>query len=565
MTNNSIIYTNKAKCLDCNRCVRYCPVKAIKVENGQARVIEDNCILCGTCVQECPQNAKMYRKDIDKALNLIKSGKKVVVSVAPSFVSFFSKEQSRRLPSALRLAGFNLVSETAIGAYSTAIKSAEFISKNPNKSYLFTSCPAFVNYIEKYQHLYVNNMVQVVSPMIAHAKLLKNKYGKDVSVIFVGPCIAKKGEAERREYNLLVDCVLTFDELLELFEIVKIDIEKCEESSFDETIGNNAKIFPIEGGLLSTAKMNTDLISSRYIAVSGFDEIADVLRSVYNTKKNYYIEPMMCKGGCINGPSMPKNTSIIEKKDNVLEFWEQNKNDKPTEILECGDAKYRKYERKEIFDFSEEQISEVLKQTGKITKEQELNCGACGYNSCRDKAIAVLQGKAEIQMCIPFMKRFAEEKNEIVVKSSPNGIVALDQNLQILSMNPSFKKMFACSDSIIGKHIGYLIDPEPFEKLFNKNNSEIRQIVKYPNYNLICHQICYTLSEEKNYIGIFVDITDVQINKEKLNEYKTETITKAQELIEHQIKMAQELAKFLGDNTAKGEMLLNKLIDVISK
>lgn len=563
--NLSVVYTNKAKCRDCNRCVRHCPVKAIKIENGQAQVIPEKCISCGTCVIECPQSAKTYRKDIDKVKKYINDGEKLIISVAPSFAGLYNEWERLRLPSALRMIGFCQVEETAVGAYHTAILSKEIIENEPNKSHLLTACPAFVNYIEKYQPELVENLVQINSPMIIHAKLLRKKFGLKSKIIFVGPCIAKKSEADKSEN--LINAVLTFDELQELFDWKKIDFAQCEESSFDETPGEFSQNFPLEGGLLQTANLDTDIMSAKILAISGYEEIEEVADAIKNNNGIYIVEPLFCNHGCINGPGITNKNSNFEYRNRVIKYTEKQKNRPEIEKLEVKDfkANYSKNTNIKRKTYSEKEIVETLAKFGKLTLSDELNCKACGYNTCRDKAIAVLDGIAEHEMCVPFMRQLAEAKSNMVIETSPNGIIVLNENLEIESMNKSFKKMFSCSDVILKKKISYLIDPDPFEKIASGSADEIVKIMHYPNYNLICHQISYALRIEKKYIGIFVDITDIQANKDKLNDIKTETIIQAQELIDHQINMAQELARFLGDNTAKGEMLMNKLIEAIKK
>ncbi len=562
-----IIYTNKAKCRDCNRCVLHCPVKAIKIEHGQAQVITELCIACGTCVVQCPQKAKTYKKDIDLVKSYIIGNQNLAISIAPSFAGLYPEWKRLRLPSALRQTGFSFVSETAVGAFHTAVLSKKYIEQNPNKSHLLTACPAFVNYIEKYQHGIIDNLVPVDSPMIIHAKLLKEKLGNSTKIIFAGPCIAKKYEAQRNENKLLLDAVLTFEELDELFEWKKIDFLQCEESNFDELPGLHSRNFPLEGGLLQTAKIATDLNSAKIFAVSGYEEISEIAQLIENKKDTYIIEPLFCSYGCINGPGVENKKLTFESRNSIIKYSENQKT--ATQIVDLQASAFTAFFKKDKEikkpDFTEEQINIALSKIGKFSINDQLNCSACGYNTCRDKAIAVLSGMAEPQMCVSYMRQLAEAKNNIVIETSPNGIIVLNENLEIESINNTFKKMFSCGTAILKKKISYLIDPDPFEKLATGTVDEIKKIVNYTNYNLICQQIVYALRAEKKYIGIFIDITDLQNNKNKLKDIKTETIQQAQELIDHQINMAQELARFLGEHTAQGEMLMNKLIEAIRK
>ncbi len=561
----SVVYTNKAKCRDCYRCVRVCPVNAIKMENGQAKVIPENCISCGTCIPECPQNAKTYVKNTDEVLDFLSGKQQVIISIAPSFASVYNKWERKRLPSALRQAGFWLVTETAIGAHEVALKTKEIIENKPDSSHICTACPAVVNYIEKYNKNEIHFLTPVVSPMVAHARILKKQYGPETKVIFVGPCVAKKSEALHPKHQNIVDAVITFNELNEILKQKKIDLKACEESDFDQKASGMSRLFPIEQGLLKTAGIDKKNDKNKHVALSGFEDIKDAFGTIGESYGNFVIEPLFCRAGCINGPIL-RQRNLLHKKQELIDYYEESKStfpiNKPAENLNFN------YEASKTFSnisFSEDEIKEVLKNTGKETEENELNCGACGYNTCRDKAIAVLQGIAEVEMCMPYMRRLAEQKSDKLIASDPNGIIILNDQLEIVSINPAFKKMFVCSEGVVGKKISYLIDPEPFERIAARKNYKFSDEVRFPNYNMVCHLVCYAIEEENQFVGIFVDITDTHSNKEKLKGFKTETILQAQELMEHQVSMAQELAKFIGDHTARGEMLMNKLINEISK
>ena len=272
-----VIYTNKAQCRDCYRCVRVCPVKAIRMHEGQAAVVEERCIRCGTCVRECPQKAKSVRNDLVRAIALLASGVRVAVSVAPSFASVFSGWRQQRLPSALRRLGFCHVGETAVGAYQVACQTAAIAAARPDFSMICSACPAVARYVELYRPALVPNLAPVVSPMLAHAEHLKKRLGKDIKVVFIGPCVAKKAEAERPEHDGLVDVVLTFDELAEWLQREGIDLSACEESSFDEEPRGDARLFPLEGGCVRTAGWTTDLLAGDVVVASGYEEVGTAL------------------------------------------------------------------------------------------------------------------------------------------------------------------------------------------------------------------------------------------------------------------------------------------------
>ena len=549
--NLHVVYTNKAHCRDCYRCLRVCPVKAIRMENGQAYVVPERCISCGTCIRECPQGAKQFRNDVEKAARLVASSEVTAVSVAPSFVAVYSEWEQKRLPSALRKLGFSYVGETALGAYHVADETARIIAARNEDSHVCTACPAVVSYVERYEPDKLDLLVPVVSPMLAHAKHIRSTLGSDAKVVFVGPCVAKKAEAERAENRGLVDCVLTFVELKEWMEREGIDLSQCEESRFDEEPGGDARFFPLVGGSVRTARMNTDLLAANVISVSGFDEVKEVLANTRDNGTPQIVEPLFCAQGCVNGPAIPCDGNLYERRRDVLDYAKANPGKAETEEDAPPVSLSTRFKPS---------MTGVMEKTGKSAPENQLNCGACGYPSCRDKAIAVIEGMAELEMCIPFMKRLAEQRTDKIIETSPNGIVILDDRLQIMSMNNAFKSFFMCSDAVLGRPISYLMDPDPFEKLASGSTDLVETVVRHDRYNLVCHEILYALPEERQYVGILVNITKNRAHKEKLDQLRSQTLTQARELLDHQIHMAQTMAKFLGESTAQSEGLLDRLM-----
>ncbi|MCK9281887.1 MAG: 4Fe-4S binding protein [Melioribacteraceae bacterium] len=562
MKQGQILYTNKARCKDCYRCLRNCPVDAISMRDGQAYVEIEKCILCGTCIKECPQEAKQFRRDIDRVKFYIREGENIAVSLAPSFPAIFEAWEVERIPTLLRKLGFSYIAETAEAAYFVAKETSKVFAENKNGLCIGTSCPSFVQYIEKYNPELVKDLVPIVSPMIAHAKRLKSKLGKDTKVVFVGPCLAKKHEAEREEYKGFVDTVLTFTELLEWIEEEKIDFRLLEPGDFDEAASKDARLYALSGGMAKTAELETDNLNLSVYSVSGFERIDDAIRSFQFTKDKIFVEPLVCSSGCINGPGLPNTKFTFSRKESVINYA-KNKLDTSEFIPEqVVNLKTSFNNNLAIInrDYSDEQIRQIFEQTGKANPEDQLNCQACGYDSCLENAKAILNGMVEIESCIPFMKRLAEQRTDKVIDTSPNGIVVLNKELEIIHMNPAFKKFFMCNNSVINKRISYLMDPEPFIKLRESDEEKIEINTTHTNYNLVCRQIIYKLKDEEQIVGIFVDITKNLADVEKLDSLRKKTIMQAEELLEHQITMAQQLAKLLGESTAKGEELVENLV-----
>jgi len=550
-----IVFTNKARCRDCYRCIRVCPVKAIRMEDDQAFVVEERCIACGTCIRECPQHAKAFRNDLERAKTIVQSGARVAVSLAPSFAGVWPGWQRKRLVAALRKLGFMYVAETAIGAAPVAHETARQ-SKNDH-TLISTACPAVVNYIEMYKPELATSLAPVASPMIAHARWIRQQLGDKTMVIFIGPCVAKKAEIERHDLSGEVNCAITFEELQTWLRQENILMDQLEESDFDEQPAGYAQLFPLSGGLFKTAELPVDNLNLDILSINGFDELHEALKVVDEKDAPVIIDPLFCTYGCIDGPAIASEQSVFQRKMNVIKHAEKHDAEMPAIQNLQIDICPHPIEQTEYNDAT---IRNILAETGQVTDEDMLNCTACGYSTCRDRAIAVLDGMAEPEMCIPYMRRLAEQRSDLILETSPNGIVVLDDKMKIIKMNPAFRKMFRCSEATLGKRISYLMDPSPFEKLAVSDASLIDDIFEHEKYNLVTHQVMYKLGVENQLVGIFVNITKRQESIEKLQKLRQQTLVQAQELMEHQIDMAQKIAEYMGQSTARGEVLVDHLI-----
>lgn len=565
---SEIVFTRKARCRDCHRCLRACPVKAIRVHEGQAQVVAERCIACGTCIRECPQGAKAYRNDVAEAVRLVAEGRRVVVSVAPSYAGLFEPWQQKRLPSALRRLGFAYVAETAVAAGQVARAGAAYVRSHPDRSHVWASCPAVVEYIRRYRPVEAALLVPIASPMLAHARWLRQRLGEDIRVVFIGPCVAKKAEAERADCHGAVDVVLTFHELAEWLAQEAITFATCEESQFDET-APEARLYPLPDGALRTAGMLTGDLGRQAFSATGFADVDDAIDLVSRGTQARVVEPLFCAGGCVNGPATATTRNVYARRFAVEEQAGAAPARPSCAALPDGDPvlvdQHLQVANPALADISEAAINEVLAATGKAAREDQLDCGACGYASCRDKATAVVRGMAEPAMCIPHMRRLADKRTDRILEASPNGILLLDAHFQILSMNPAFRKRFRAGEAMLGKHISTLMDPEPFLRLAAGADGHVELTVNHERYGVVCHQILYRLEEARQFVGIFVDITESKSDQQKLEKLRAQTIVQAQELLDHQVAIAQQLAQFLGESTAKGEVLVENLLKLADK
>ena len=565
-TSQQIIYTINANCQDCYRCVRECPVKAIKINSGQAMIEGNLCIKCGNCVRECPQYAKIVRSDLAMARSIFTEEKVVVASVAPSFPVLFPGVLTRLLPSALRQLGFKYVCETAEGAKHITDQSFA----KPFKGNICTACPAVVNYVEKYRPEHTDKLIPVVSPMVAHGRMLKEKF-PDCAVVFIGPCAAKKDESQREENLDAIDYVITFAELLEWFSSEGLQLENCTESDFDKFFEvGEARLFPLHGGMLRTGGIYCDDTQLEVLHLSGSDEVIALFEDSSNIE-NKLIEPLFCKGGCINGPCFESefnpihNTNMFNRRDQIITYAsEATKRTFPLPNNKSINSQAIFHETPiKLEDVSENKIQKILEHTGKVNSSQQLNCGACGYKSCLENAYAVARGMAELDMCLPHMIQLAHLRNDKIIELSPNGVVMLDSELCIMKMNPAFQKMFSCNNGIIGRRISYLVNAQGFESLQSGAKERYESIQS--KYGIKYHEMIFALPEEGQYVGIFADVSKMKYDSRQLDAIKMQTLQHARDFLDHQIKFSQEMAHFLGKSAAQSEEMAKYLIDLYAE
>lgn len=549
---DSSLRLKPANCRNCYKCIRSCPVKSIKFENNQAHIIEKECVLCGKCFVVCPQGAKEIRNDVAMVKKLIDSGKPVIVSLAPSFIANYKGKTIKAMENALLKLGFAGVEETAIGASIVADEYDRIVGNNDQDIVISTCCHSINLLIQKHYTDALPFVAKVTSPMLAHGKVIKEN-NKDAYVVFIGPCISKKDEII--QYPGIVDAVLTFEELTEWLKEENIEIT----DDVDSKIKLKSRFFPTTGGILKT--MAKDNPNYTYLAVDGIGNCIAALEDIIAGKlKNCFVEMSACNGSCINGPAMDKNYRLpVSRYVDVSKYAGE---DKTTHTLSKEQlAKTISYKKSQDALPSEEKILEILHEMGKTNKNQELNCGSCGYNTCREKAIAVYQGKANLSMCLPFLKEKAESFSGNIVSHSPNGIIVVNDDLKIQLINQA-----ACSivnlhsaNVCIGEHIVKIINPKPFIEVLYDNKKikdERLYLAEYRKY------VEMTIAHDKNYhilICIMRDITEEEKQKEKKVEISQQTIEVTDKVIEKQMRIVQEIASLLGETTAETKVALTKL------
>ncbi|WP_461206582.1 [Fe-Fe] hydrogenase large subunit C-terminal domain-containing protein [Clostridium sp. DL1XJH146] len=567
----NLIDFNSQNCKNCYKCLRTCHVKAIKIKDDKAEIMEEKCIACGQCLVVCPQEARYIKTDVDKVLNFIKSGEKCVVSLAPSFAGSFEYEEFGQMVTALKNIGFYAVEETAVGAELVSKEYEKYINNNKLKNVITTCCPSSNFLIEKYYPELIKYMIPVVSPMIAHARRIKEKYGSDTKIIFIGPCISKKYEVAYEDETKSIDAVITFEELYKWFKYKEINISDLEESEFDEETSKVGTSYPLLGSVIDRLDIGDKKLKYDYIKVDGFDKCREILEEIKNKNiENVIVELNVCIGGCIGGPATPKEEQGLFVRKKKVSDYVKRKNDK----VDNDEKKHynigleKNFQNKAVItnEYSEKQIISVMREMGKFEKTDELNCGACGYNTCREKAKAVLDGMSEKTMCVPYMRSKAESLTNVIFENSPNAIFLLDENLAIKEYNPTAARIFLLSNEGCNpKNILNIISDKNLVKAKENKENVYGEKVAYHQYGIVMQENILYLEKEKIFIIIMNDITLEEKRKKELGVVKEETLDAAQRVIEKQMRVAQEIASLLGETTAETKVILTKLKKMASK
>ena len=549
----SCLTLKKSNCKNCYKCIRYCPVKSIRFSGNQAHIIEQECILCGQCVVVCPQDAKQIVDESEKVRVLLQSGSPVVVSLAPSFIANYDGAGIEQMRDALKKLGFYDVEETAVGA--THVKREyERILKEENRDVVISSCCHSVNLlIQKYFPDLLPMLADVISPMQAHCADIKRRI-PDAKTVFIGPCVSKKDEAQH--YGDTVDAVLTFEELSVWLKEENIEIER----GFSADENSRARFFPTAGGILKT--MDCDLPDYTYIAIDGIEKCISVLRELEKGSiHKCFIEMSACKGSCIGGPVM-ENARYTPVEDQMLIARYAGSKDYD---VEQPDKLYMK-KQFTLIDLghaqpTEPEIHQILAQMGKFDTSDELNCGSCGYNTCREKAIAIYQGKADISMCLPFLKDKAESFSDTIVKNTPNGIIVLNDSLEVQQINSAAMEMMNIryASDVLGDQVVRILDPKIFIDVQRTGKGVYNERIFLTEYQRYAERTIVLDRESKMLICIMRDVTDEENARSKKEEISRNTIEVADKVIEKQMRIVQEIASLLGETTAETKIALSKL------
>ena len=554
---NKFLQLKKSNCKNCYKCIRNCPVKSIKFADGQANIIPDECILCGRCFVNCPQDAKQIRDDVPRVKEMIASGKKVIASVAPSFIAEFPLMDFAAMKSALLKLGFADAQETAIGATIVKTEYEKMIASGKHDVIISSCCHSVNALIQKYYPSVLPYLADVLSPMLAHCRVIKEE-NPGACAVFIGPCISKKEEAE-----LYGECdvALTYEELEAWMNEAGV-VPAGDSTEPDE--GKRGRFFPIKGGIIKS--MHTENTGFTYLAVDGVQNCIAAIKEIESgALKNCFIEMNACEGACINGPAISHHHKpLLSGEVKVVAF--------------AGDDEFRVAMPIDTFKNipyigthekipGEAAIKEILAKMGKTSPEQELNCGSCGYPTCREKAIAVYQGKADLSMCLPFLKEKAETFSGYVINNTPNAIFVLDENLCVQQINKAGCALFNLKtpSDILGSPIVRLLNPADYLGVMTSGvpiKEKKHYLAEYKKY--VAETIVYD-HEYHIVFSIMRDITSEEERQSERSELCNKTVAITNEVIEKQMRVVQEIASLLGETTAETKIALTQLKDDLQK
>ncbi|MDO5581097.1 MAG: [Fe-Fe] hydrogenase large subunit C-terminal domain-containing protein [Planctomycetia bacterium] len=562
MNQQTPVYTANAECQDCFKCVRHCPVKAIKVEEGHASVMPELCVACGRCVEVCPAHAKKIRNDLSAVKELLRAPDPVYVSLAPSWVSEFKGLPAGKMIAALKSLGFKGVSETALGAQIVSADVAKKLRSLKSGVMISSACPVVVDMIRKYLPDFAGSISPVLSPALAHARLLKEKYGQNAKIVFIGPCIAKMNEADR--HPELIDAALLYPRLRDWFRDANLDlwtIKETEQDHFDFAAAEEGALYPIEGGMNDTIKLCGGCDHIHFATVSGIPALRQTLDglSPEEIREPVFIETLACIGGCVHGPGTQHGSPGLLERLRIIRSAEPQRDPAPRPVLKIDED----YQRAAVGtkDVSLQEIRQALWSVGKTRPEDELNCGGCGYDTCHNFALALIAGKAEPNMCVSWLRKLAQKKSNAILRCVPAAVVIVDSKLRLIECNRRFAELagpeaLEVFDEVPGMSGAVLDKLVPFPELFEqvlRSGIELKRDMIRMGKKLLSLDI-FNIDPGQAIGAMFFDVTNTEFRREQIAE-------RAKEVINKNLATVQDIACRLGEHMAETEILLRSIAE----
>lgn len=552
----SIIQLKEANCKSCYKCIRHCELKAISFHDEQARIVPEDCVLCGRCALVCPQDAKVIKSDVAKIQSMLFSGVPVYMSVAPSYVAAFPELNFAELEAKLRSIGFAGAEETAVGAAAVTEEYRALLQEGKMQNIFTTCCPTVVMLVEKYYPELIPCLAPVISPAVAHARILKKAH-PGAKVVFLGPCISKKHEADQ---GIDIDAVLMFDELREWLKNIPEPLPPQEDAGMKEPI---SRLYPTSGGIVRIIQKKGGWNGYKYLSISGLDRCIAMLKDICeNNISGYFIEMSSCINSCLGGPGLHTNsTPYLIAKARITDDLEAALPPEAETNEGLAVPMAASYNHTRVRDKipDEKTIAEILASIGKTSEESMLNCGTCGYPTCRDKAIAVYQGKANLTMCLPYLREAGESLSNIIIESTPNALILTDRDYNILQYNRAAASIYGISLEMgTGFPATLYIDAGDLDHSCKTGEKQMDQRRSLPETGRIVVQSVLPLSNG-DILVVAKDVTEEEEAHKRLEEMRRETLETTQQVIDKQMRVAQEIASLLGETTGESKAALIKL------
>lgn len=556
----------KAKCKDCYKCVRLCPVKAIITQEDHVKYVASECVLCGRCLESCPQNAITVFSDIDRVKTYIDSGEKVIASLSPAYLGIYSDIEPGQVIEGLLQLGFDQVRESAEGAIYVTNAYEQLMEEGRMDNIITSVCPVINQLVENDYPDMIPFMAPVVSPVIAHGKLLKEEFGDSVKIVSISPCLAETVEDQKDPRTKgYIDAVINFDQLNGWFREKGISLKDCRQWRHDRINPQINGAYAANGGIsMAIHAKGKGTYGYQTLCVNGLDACREVFSSIRKGEIHHcFIELNSCDQGCINGPVTGKSQTNRFKAKLTLMGRIMRDFPEYAPIPDSIDLSRPFKETGKTVKMPEEKdIRRILTIIGKDTAEKELNCGACGFPTCREKAIAVYQGKSNIQMCIPYMYENARYLSDVILSVTPSLVIIVDEQLRIREFNNAAEVKFNISrEEALKSYLYEIVDSESFQEVIQEKHSRINLRVDYPSYHMKTIQNLIYVREQGVVIGIIRDITQEEEKKARRYQLKIEAVNSAQKVIDKQMMVAQEIAGLLGETTAETKMTLTRLRD----
>lgn len=561
-------------CKNCYKCIRYCPVKAIRFQSGKAVIDMDKCIACGQCFVVCPKHVRNADNDYSNVSERLERGERLAALVDSAYLAMF--DEPEKFAAGLKKLGFATVQETSAAAFKVTEEQMDYMEAHKDQRYMITaSCPSEYLYVGKYYPELVKYLIPVISPACALAKHVK-KNDPDMYTVYIGQCLSRRHESlYTRETGL--DAAISFSEAIRLMKVRFIDYTKLEPLLPDVISGNEKKNYAMPGKTCERLIVKAESLGYSVVSLDGTDKTKEMLDAMKDGILDRTLADMaICHGSCLNGPFMHGNremTNMFLSLQKLRKHVETRKKligiDENDEELDFSGIDLSvTFDEKAIIheEYTEKQIREVLMKMGKNTRADELDCGACGYNSCREKAVAVLDGMAQVDMCMPYMKKKAETMTSAIFMAARNSIIMTDLGYKIIRVNPAFEMVTGMKNSeIVGKPISEFIAERYFRNAVETRTDIVGKKIHMEKFSYTGLMNVMYMEDEGMVMATIQDTSDAEKRRAELEKLKLNTVDIAQNVIDRQMMVAQEIASLLGETTAETKVALNKLKKVVLK